>query len=292
MTRQIRLAIPLLLALTTTIAFAQKPADTKPEEVDKEYLPLVKQLKERDAKVRAKAATELGEKGEAAASTATALCDAIMDTSPRVTQAALVALEKVRPDLYKYLSVIVLDKSRTRRFEAIAELGGIAEKATPTKKILLAQLRAESVTLKPIWDLYSSDTPRVGQISGINIQRSDSAILVLLSVVEQIDADNADAHKVRKTLAGVGNKLPESRLEAIDALMRWAGEDEMRRKEVLPIIGSTLNDNSLLLAGIPRLASYGKLSKGYLPTLKKLKLAAAEVVREAATRAVDAIEEK
>ncbi len=281
---QIKLTVLSLVAASTV--YGQKPpADAKPEEVEKEYLALVTQLKDKDVKVRLKAAVDLGGKGEAAASTATALCDAILDTSPRVGEAALVALEKVRADLYKQVSVVILDKDRGRQFQAVAELGALADKALPAKKLLLSRLKAETVTLKCIDDFGRP-------IGGVSTRRQDSAVLVLMSALEQIDPDNADAHKVRKLLAGVGNNISESRLDAIDALIRWAGEDEVRRKEILPLIGQTLTDNELLIAGINRLAAYGKLSKQYLPTLKKLKLAGAEVVRDAALRAVDAIDDK
>lgn len=246
--------------------------------VDKEYLPFVKLLKDKDAKVRLKATVDLGEKGGAAASTATALCDAIMDTSPRVGEAALVALEKVRPDLYAHVSRMILDKDRPKQFQAIAGLGLLGEKALPTKNLLLARLRMETVKMMPIVP-YSAE-------------RHDAAVVALLSSIRQIDDENTECHKVEKVLASVTNKDPQSRLDAIDRLIQWAGDAEVRRKEILPLIGNLLSDNALLVAGIDRLASYGNLSKGYLPTLKKLKLAPAEVVRIAANKAVDAIEGK
>lgn len=280
----------VLFVLTSALAFGQKPpADPKPEEaVDKEYLPLVKQLKDKDAKVRLKAAVEISEKGEAAASTATALCDAIMDISPRVAEAALVSMEKIRPDLYRHLSPMILDKDRYKQFQAIAGLGLLGEKAMPAKKLLLNRLRTETVTLQSIGDRFGTST----QVGGVDPRRHDSAVLVIMSAIEQMDPDNADVHKVRKSLASAGNKVDASRLEAIDSLIRWAGDDEKRRKEVLPIIGAAMQDQQLLIPAINRLGAYEGLSKAYLPTLKKLKLASDEATRVAATKAVDAIEGK
>ena len=285
---QIKLTVLALVAASAV--YGQKPpADAKPEEVEKEYLPLVKQLKDKDAKVRLKAAVEIGEKGEAAASTATVLCDAIMDTSPRVGEAALVSLEKVRPDLYQHLSPMILDKERLKQFQAIAGLGLLGEKAVPTKKLLLPRLRAEAVTLHPIFgDRFSGGA----QVGGVTTARHDSAVLVIMSAIEQMDPDNADVHKIRKSLAGVGNQVDSSRLEAIDALIRWASDDEKRRKEVLPINGAAMQDQQLLIPAINRLGAYEGLSKGYLPTLKKLKLASDEATRVAAAKAVDAIDGK
>ena len=201
-----------------------------------------------------------------------------MDNSPRVGEAALVSLEKVRPDLYAHVSRMILDKDRSKQFQAIAGLGLLGEKALPTKNLLLARLRMETVKMMPIVQ-YSAE-------------RNDAAVVVLLASIRQIDEENIDCHKVEKVLASTTNKDPQSRLDAIDRLIRWAGDDDARKKEVLPLIGNTLSDNGLLIAGINRLAAYGKLSKVYLPTLKKLKLAAAEAVRDAATKAVDAIDDK
>ena len=281
-------ALVVGLFLTLPSASGQKPpaksgAESSPEEVvDKEYQPLVSQLKSKDVKVRLKAATELGGKGEAAASAATAVCNAILDASPKVSEAALVALEKIRPDLYQPVSQMILDSNRTKQFEAIAALGRKAEKAAPAKNVLLNRLRVETAIMKPI------DQDEFLQRK----QRKDSAVVALLLALQSIAPDAPECLKVWKLLAGAGNADGVSRVNAMDALISWAGEDDSRRKEILPYVASGLNLETLAVQSINRLAAYETLSKAYLPTLKKLKLSPNEAVRAAATRAVDAIENK
>lgn len=262
-------------------AWAQKPGEKakgegKPAEVvDKEFEPLVKLLKDKDAKVRTKAAEDIGTKGEAASSTATALCDALLDKSPKVAQAALISLEKVRPELYKHVSTVVLDSSRVKQFEAIGAIGAMADKALPAKNLLLAKLRVEVVRDAPIRDAERTTFA--------------SAVDVLLDSLKQIDADEPEVVKLLRAMAAAPNQEAR-RLNSIDRLVAWAGEDEERRKAVLPLIGAGLQSKGLLVPCVERLGKYGELSKGYLPAVKKLKLSSDQAVREAATTAVDAIE--
>lgn len=283
------LAVVMLLAVgVTPKLMAQKPpakaAEKKPAEVAKEYEPQVKQLKDKDAKLRAKAAEELGTKGETAASTATALCDAIMDKSPKVAQAALVALETVRPDLYKPISKMVLDSSPINQFQAIADLGVMEEKALPAKNLLLARMRVEAVAKRE----------RVADIGGpgISVLARTPPLDVVLDSLAQIDFNEPEVVKTLKALAGPANTEAVRRLNSIDRLMLWATDDEKRQKEILPLIGAGIQNNNMVIPCVEKLATYGGLSKDYLPALKKLKLSNSAAVRDAASKAVEVIEGK
>jgi HEAT repeat protein len=76
---------------------------------------LLAQLRSKDAGVRIRAVQALGEKGDDAKPAVRALCSATLDTSAKVKQAALEALEKVRPDLYKPLVVVLREGNRSER---------------------------------------------------------------------------------------------------------------------------------------------------------------------------------
>ena len=134
----------LVLAIACGLAtFAKPHAVGADDKIDPEIEKLIKDMKNKDVKVRLKAADALRAKGEEAAPASKALCDALIDLSPKVNIAALEALEKVRPDLYKPLSTMLLDGTRPKQLEAVKELGLMGEKALPVTNVLLTRLRKE-----------------------------------------------------------------------------------------------------------------------------------------------------
>ena len=109
-----------------------------------ELAPLIKDLKSKDYKVRLKALDTLEKKGEDAKDAAKPICEAIIqDQNPKVALAALTTLEKVQPDLYKHVSVLLLDQAGYHRRQALGELAKMGEKAAPSIPILLAKYRVE-----------------------------------------------------------------------------------------------------------------------------------------------------
>ncbi|VTU01233.1 ---NA--- : : HEAT_2 [Gemmataceae bacterium] len=252
---------------------AQDKADAKKEESDIEKL--AKELRHKDARVRIKAAKGLGEKGGDAAPAARALCDALLDPSPQVAVAALEALEPVRPDLYKPLAAMLLDKDREKHVKAVQELGLMGEKAAPVVNVLLVRLRNELATrnVKRLYNRGLTDFERAA-----------------FAAIRQIKPDDPETVKLYKVMAGPANQDGYARLEAILFLTDWAAEDETRRKEVLPLLRAGLDNPTCQAACIKLSGGYGPLAKEFVPLLKKLKLAKDEATRQAAGEALDRIE--
>jgi hypothetical protein len=93
-----------------------------------------------------------------------------------------------------------------------------------------------------------------------------------------------------KSLASPTNKFSAAKSQALEFLHQWAGDDEKRRNEVLPLVKGGLSDISCQHACIKYLGEYGPLAKECLPQLKQLKLSSDAAVRDAATASVDKIE--
>lgn len=239
---------------------------------DPELEKLVKDLRNKEVKVRLKAAESLGKKGQDAAPAARALSDAILDLSPQVATACLEALEKVRPDLYKPLSVLILDKDSNKHLMAIREFGLMGEKATPVVSVLLFRLRQQLSTR--------------GKFSR-GLSQLEEAYFTAL---QQINPDDAETLKIYMVVAGPLNKDGYTRIQAIGFLNNWAAGEETRRRQLLPFLKAGLDDPICQLDCIKILGTYGAIAKDFVPLLKKLKLSKEEKIREAAGAAVDKIE--
>lgn len=253
----------LLLGCLSTVQAEDKP------KIDPEIEKLIKLLRDNDVKVKLKALKLLQDKGEGAADAATAIGNALLDRSPQVAKAALETLEKVRPDLYEHVSVLVLDSRELNQLKAIRELGLLGERALPTTNLLLARLRSELAK-----NYYS------------NFAKAYFAAL------RQIKPDSEEIIKLYKAIAGPTSRQSEARLEAIEFLVEWAGEDTARRKQLLPLLKSALEDRYCLIPCIKIIGDYADLTKDFVPILKKLKFSSDENVRKAASEALDKIENR
>lgn len=268
------------LALMASVVLAQTPPAAKPKDAfsspsgggggTAEWW--MKQLKDKDPRNRVKAADALGGQGEAAADAAGPLCDALLDSSPKVATAAIHAIEKVRPDLYKPLTALMVDNDPRNRLAGAKELGLMGDKAAPAINVVLACLRKE---------LAKGPDP-YGRLTAMQTE--------LFNAVRQMRPDDADTVKMYKSIAAVSNRYTAARGEALAFLFTWAGDDEARRKEVLPLVRAGLSDGTLQIQCIRYLGDYGPLAKICVPQLKQLKLSSVAAVREAATSSLDKIE--
>ena len=281
-------------------------------------------LRSKDPTVRLKAIASLNALGPKAEPASKSLCDAILDPVPQVGLAALRALEVVRPDLYKPVSTLLLDKDRYARsglnanqMRSVKEIGELGEKARPTVNIILAKLQQRIV---------EENTDRFSKYE--NYLEPDLSIL--FATLRSIKPQDKDVIGVAKTFAGDKNKDSASRLAAIRYLHDWATNDERRRREtlhgvvagfadpvavlpslhlaairyardsegnelkrrreVLPLISAGLTNPACVVPCINLVAEYGALATPLVPTLRNLKLSATAAVREAATTAVNRIE--
>jgi HEAT repeat protein len=248
--------------------------EKKEEPADKELESLIRDLRSKDIGTRVNAVKKLAEKGEDAAPAARALCDAIGDSSPRVGMAALEAVEKVRPDLYKPLATMIVDEDERKQTRAIEELGLMGEKAAPCLGVIVTKLRKELAGRRGVFHRSTVDA--------------------CFKAIRQIKPD-MEAIKFLKLVAGSSTWGPsrrdaEPRLAAIVLLDEWTEGDEAKRKAILPLVKGALDDKDCCIVCIRILGSYGRLAKDAVPQLKKLKLSSEEEVRDAAAAAIEKIE--
>jgi HEAT repeat protein len=262
--------VSFTLVCLPTATLAQ---DKDKDDVSPDLAALIKGLRNKQSKIRIKAAEDIGKLGEEAAPAAKPLCNAMMDGSAKVATAALDSLEKVRPDLYKPLSTLVLDSTPAKQLAAVKEIGLMGEKANPAMKLLLARLRTEL------------SRPRSYNQRGLS-----EMSLAYFAAIRQIKPDDAETVKLFRVMAGLSDRDSYARLESLIFLEDWAGEDESKRKEVLSLLNVGLDDAVCQLNCIQTAGGYGVLAKDFVPKLKKLKLSSLEQIRDAAGVAADKIE--
>jgi len=234
---------------------------------------LAKDLKSKDAKVRMRAVEAIEEKGEAAAPIARNLCDAILDRDARIGKAALLAIEKVSPKLYAPLTAFLLNEAG-KQYLGVEEMTKLKGEASPAIGVLIAR--------------YASST-------------SKEQILAALEIIGPED------QSVVKFFKSFSLQSPESddwtiwfhRNRGVTFLVKWAGEDEKKRKEVYPYLKFAFtsmakmkgkNEASSPVKCIELLGEYGALSKELLPAIKTLKLSDDMAIRKAASESVKKIE--
>ena len=78
---------------------------------------------------------------------------------------------------------------------------------------------------------------------------------------------------------------------ALKYLVEWAGTDQLKRKELIPLlkVGLGRSGGELLMKSIEISGSYGELAADLLPLLKEHKLSSNAEIREAASKAVEKI---
>jgi HEAT repeat protein len=245
--------------------------------------------KGKTAKDKVTAAEAIGKMGDDGSKAAGQLCAALLDLTPSVRVAAIEAIEKVRPDLYKPLVVIITgtdakatSKDQKKIIAAVNELGLLGEKATPTVPVLLTKLRAELAAGK------------VTDFTEMSLYYRSSVSGACFEALEKIAPNDAETQKIILALAGPTTRHAAARASAIKAAGRMGQADPSFRKKAVPVIaaGLSITDkaNHIQLEAIQALGQFGKDATDALPPLKKLKLSSDEKVREAATAAIDKIE--
>ena len=229
---------------------------------------LVKDLRAKDPKVRVAAANGLKAIGEDADDAGGALCLATLDPAAAVREAALEAIEKVRPALYKNVVVLAVEADRGKRFQAIEALRKLEERALPAVPLVLRELKAELVESR-----------------GATYYRIP---LTFLAAVKAKDSETI------KTIAAgaIGAAIPDGRIACLDALLNLSADNDDLRKQAFQVFQRAIGDteSQVAVTAINAIPKFEKRAKAMLPTLKKLKLSTDEKIREAATKAVSEIE--
>jgi hypothetical protein len=269
----------LTMLLAGVVALnAFQPAQAQDKSTgDPELDKLVRALQNRDARIRKVAVDELGKRGDAAKPAARPLCNTIFDPTPIVAKAALQAFEKVQPDLYKTVAKLALEgypasdpKAAGEQAKGIEELGDMQQKALPAIDVLL------------LW-LKKGDR---GDNSAAALQISKAC----LAAIKKIKIDDDEVLKTYKALVLSKSAQAPVRVEILNDLDEWAGTDDAKKKQMVPILKSGLNDTALQLASAKVVGRYGPLAKEMIPTLKKLKASKNQEVRDAAEEALQQID--
>jgi hypothetical protein len=238
---------------------------------------LVRLLKNNDLRIRKAAADELGKRGDGAKAAARPLCNTIFDPSPLVAKAALQAFDKVQPDLSKSVAKLAVegypatDAKAGEQAKVIDELGDMQQKALSAIDVLLHWLK-------------KGDR---GDNSGAALQISKAC----LAAIKKIKLDDEEVIKCYKALVLSKTAQPPVRVEILNDLDEWAGTDEARKKQLIPILKSGLSDAGLQLASVRVVGRYGTLAKELIPTLRKLKANKSnQELRDAAEEALQQID--
>lgn len=200
------------------------------------------------------------------------LCDAMLDKDDKVSTAALVALEKAHPSLYKPVVKLVLDDQMKNRAKALEEFSAMGADALPALGLLVARSRSALADAK------------------VN-QQFVNVVKEYMKTLSAIGPEERETVEFLKD--AVKSPLDQVREDALERLVKWADDKEDRRKELLPSL-----KRGIALSGddaIPFIKAVGRfkgVSKELLPALKKLKLSSMAAVRDAATEAVEAIEQQ
>lgn len=211
---------------------------------------------------------KLAELGEGAARP---LCDAMLDKDDKVAKAALVALEKAHPALYKPVVKLVIDDQKKIRAKALEEFSAMGADALPALGLLVARTRTALAEAK-------KDQQFVEVVKAYG---------KTLSVIGPEERETVEVFKDT-----MESPVVQIRDAGLQWLVAWAGDSEARRKEVLPFLKTGIaRPGAEAIPYIKAAGQFKGLSREMLPALKKLKLSGLAAVRDAATEAVEAIEE-
>lgn len=231
---------------------------------------LLKDLKSKDAKTRQKAAESLaGVPVETQVTTA--ICNATCDPDADVALAARKSLEKVRPDLYRLLSTLLLDKDQKVRASAASDLGKLGQKARP------------AVGAMAMIMLRDAQNPLARQPGDPNYD----PVLMTAKAIKTIGVTDEE---VAKIMAVVANKsvFINARTPAMEALATWA-KNEKGEGILFPALKGWFADDPHYQAAACKIAGgFGKPAKEeFGKTIENLKSSSDQQSRDAAIQAFD-----
>ena len=229
--------------------------------------PLVKAMRSARDSDKIKAIQTMAALGKEAAPAARPLCDAAADGAAAVRNAAVEALETVRPDLHGPVLMLVIDQNDTNRIMAVKKLGEMGAEAKPTMGLLLRRL-LQIRTTRPV------------------VTTVADGAATTFEAVRQIGAEDPEVLAFFASHA-MPNPQPQfDRLDAIAYLIEYAGEDEARRKSVAKYVVAGIDGSRCQSLCVSTAGDYGAICKEALPALKQLKFSTDGPTRDAAIAAI------
>jgi hypothetical protein len=261
----------------------ESPADRTPRrtpppktELDR----LIEQLKTEKTDDRVAAAERLRKMGEKARPAARALCEAIVSSSEPLRRAALEALEKVDPTLYKQVVLLVVDENAYNHVQASNALAAMGAEGAAAVPVLLAHAKKVSATN------YLNESMLIADIAALaKLGAGESAVVELFKELTKFQKANRGGWQVRPA--------------AINALVAAGKAQPTRRKELVPVLVAATaespdifgrHDEATCLAAIKALGEFGPDAKAAVPRLKDLKLSSSMMIRDGARAALEKIE--
>jgi len=244
---------------------------------------LAKDLRNPNSNVRLKAVQKLGQlEGADKDRVGLLLCDAILDPVPTISKTAMQFLENVYPELYKYIVVIVLDESYSNKIQAIRELSKMGTKARPATRLLHKVISSNMI------NIIGSELD-LAEASFDALRQMEAYDLETLNFMKNIIFTDEIPYRGGKVY--IHGKV---KILALEYLVEWAGTDQLKRKELIPLlkVGLGYREGKLLMKSIEISGSYGELAADLLPLLKEHKLSSNAKIREAASKAVEKIEKR
>lgn len=263
------------IAKKTIVAIKDEPPGKQKDPGKDVVAPMLKKLKSTKYTDRIAALDELTKLGEKAEPATSAIVEAMLDTSPKVREAATNCLEKVAPTLHKHVVAILYDENATTQIVAVKALGKLgpeAKAAVPVLKLHYAKRGSDQLV---------ADTTLVALVS---IAPDDPKVVA--EVLRLVSLPPATLTGVNNDKALLATKLArDTGLQLLDAI-----EAPVAKK--VAALTTALADSQHRVVVIERLAKFGSSAKTALPLLKKLKLDPDMKVRDAATKAIETISAK
>jgi HEAT repeat protein len=256
----------------------EKPDDkAKPNPADKPREPLgaldglITTLKSKNANERLAALQQIGKMKAEGKQAARAICDLIASSAGSEREAALESLEKIFPELYGPCVSLVVDKNLQVHYQALQKLQAMKAEGRPALPLVIADAS--------------------GSLAGKRFFNAS----ILLHTAAAIAPGDPDANRFLLDLA---RQRRVTSAEALHYLSDWSKDEPKFRRALVTFLEKELpsvttergrRDDAVVV--IDAVAKLGGEGKQFLPLLRKLKLSETAEIRDAATRAVNQLEQ-
>ena len=261
----------------TTTEAAEAAAVLPPPPPPFKHADLAQQAARGSATERNTALTKLGEAGAEARPAADVLCEAILSKETR--EAALLALEKVHPGLYKPVLALVVDNNAWNHQQASQQIAALHRDGAAAVPVLVWHLTLAARVNDPQHPFYNNVENLVGEdLSALAAiaPRSPGVVKLLIEHTRFQRADGKPGATVRQ--------------KAIDGLGSIAFEFPEHRDAIVLVLIPALIDPDLQKNALAAAARCSTRSAPLKPVLQKLKLNPEATVRQAADEALKEIE--
>lgn len=231
---------------------------------------LLRDLKSPVPSARVRAATAIGKLGDGATEATGPLCAALVDRHHTVRQAASESLEKVNPEFRIVVFPIAADGDVTKRGASLAKLREMGRDARAALPVILYRYRA---AIEQSRRLNNAGPEASACFQTMFLIARDDKTVAELVVALATKSEFADLHK-----------------QALEYLPEVDIGDPKRIIGILTDLVRTDADSNKAIA-INQLAEFGRKAKSALGVLRVAKGSPSAEVREAATKAVAAIEQ-